>query len=127
MKTLFDSSKLYMEQIDINVIFENLLISSEDNTCISTIYEMLYNDKKENYRNIMVDTIKNQVEYISEFVFINSTKQSSDKKKFKSVLTKLHETTLDINNFWEPIRKSVDEVNIFSSIETKQRKMPSKL
>ena len=117
LKTLFDSSELYAKQNDIKTEFENLNISNTQNNCISTVYNMLYYENKDDYENKMVQDIEENVEAILEFVFLNaSKKQSSDKNKFKNVLKKLVDSTMNITIFWEPIRKSQDEVNIFADI-----------
>lgn len=117
LKTLFDSSDLYDEQMDVRTEFETLVARSVENNCILTVFDMMYNEKKEDYENKIADEIKENVETISEYVFLHSTKQSSDKKKLRKVLETLVDSTMDIKTFWQPIRKSEDEVNIFSDTD----------
>lgn len=117
MKTLFDSSDLYVEQIDIKTELETLVSANVENYCILKVFDMMYTEKKEDYENKMLEEIKQNFEIINEYVFLNSTKKSSDKKKFATLLQNLVDSTIDIKNFWNPIRKSEDEVNIFSDID----------
>ena len=117
LKTLFNSSELYAEQMDIKSDFENLRLSTPQNTCISTVHDMLYNGNRDEYENKIIEDIEENVNNIIDFVFLNvSKKQRSDRTKFETVLRNLVKSTMDITDFWEPIRKSQDEVNIFSDI-----------
>ena len=112
-KTLFDSSTLFQRQLDIKTEFGNTVSENSENTYISKLFEMLYNEKEDVAKNTMFEEIKENMEAISEYVNLHGEQKNSDKKKFKITMQKLIDSTMNISNFWEPIRKTDDEVNIW--------------
>tara|TARA_Y100000741_G_scaffold187208_1_gene142385 strand:- start:1556 stop:6784 length:5229 start_codon:yes stop_codon:yes gene_type:complete len=116
LKTLFDSSLYYKEQLNNKTEFENILNDNNDNEYITKLFDMVYIEKKDIAKNNMYKEIQEKFEVISDYVNMHGSQKNSDKKIFKNTLQNLVDSTIEITNFWEPIRKTKDEVNIWHTM-----------
>lgn len=110
---LFDSSIFYKKQLDVKFEFDEIIENDNDNEFIKNLFEMINNDDIEIFKTNAIEEMKINVENISEYIFNYGEQKNSDKKKLKKTMESLVDSTLEIFNFWEPIRKIEDEVNIW--------------